>query len=123
MITKMVEMSLHGETSLEYSSRGLIWKLTCQLKNVLERTLPQACYLYRPARCIRCARSIMHCQTLTDLQRRHYDGLARASESNAHPLQGLPAIVTTIRGPQNRRVAWAGQCRRRGTPQVVQACL
>ena len=38
VITKMVEMSLHGETSLEYSSRGLIWKLTCPVKKILEGT-------------------------------------------------------------------------------------
>jgi CheY-like chemotaxis protein len=36
VVTKMVEMSLDGETVLEYSSTGLIWKLACPLKNVLE---------------------------------------------------------------------------------------
>lgn len=36
VVTKMVEMSLDGETVLEYSSRGLIWKLACPLKNVVE---------------------------------------------------------------------------------------
>jgi DNA-binding response OmpR family regulator len=36
VVTKMVEMSLHGRTVLEYSSTGLIWKLACPLKNVLE---------------------------------------------------------------------------------------
>jgi two-component sensor histidine kinase len=37
VITKMVEMSLDGEAVLDYSSTGLIWRLTCPLKNVLER--------------------------------------------------------------------------------------
>jgi two-component sensor histidine kinase/CheY-like chemotaxis protein len=36
VITKMVEMSLDGQTVLEYLSTGLVWKLTCPLKNVLE---------------------------------------------------------------------------------------
>lgn len=36
VVTKMVEMSLDGETVLEYSTRGLIWKLACPLKNVVE---------------------------------------------------------------------------------------
>jgi two-component sensor histidine kinase len=36
VVTKMVEMSLDGKTVLEYSSTGLIWRLTCPLKNVLE---------------------------------------------------------------------------------------
>ena len=36
VITKMVEMSLDGETVLDYSSAGLIWSLACPLKNVLE---------------------------------------------------------------------------------------
>lgn len=36
VVTKMVEMSLDGETVLEYSSEGLIWRLACPLKNVLE---------------------------------------------------------------------------------------
>jgi two-component sensor histidine kinase/CheY-like chemotaxis protein len=36
VITKMVEMSLDGETVLDYSSTGLIWRLACPLKNVLE---------------------------------------------------------------------------------------
>ena len=38
VITKMVEMSLDGETVLDYSSTGLIWRLACPLKNVLEGT-------------------------------------------------------------------------------------
>jgi two-component sensor histidine kinase len=37
VVTKMVEMSLDGETVLDYSSTGLIWRLACPLKNVLER--------------------------------------------------------------------------------------
>jgi two-component sensor histidine kinase len=37
VVTKMVEMSLDGEAFLDYSSTGLIWRLTCPLKNVLER--------------------------------------------------------------------------------------
>jgi two-component sensor histidine kinase/CheY-like chemotaxis protein len=37
VVTKMVEMSLDGEALLDYSSTGLIWRLTCPLKNVLER--------------------------------------------------------------------------------------
>jgi two-component sensor histidine kinase len=36
VITKMVEMSLDGETVLDYSSAGLIWKLACPLRNVVE---------------------------------------------------------------------------------------
>ena len=36
VVTKMVEMSLDGEAVLEYSSTGLIWRLACPLKNVLE---------------------------------------------------------------------------------------
>jgi two-component sensor histidine kinase/CheY-like chemotaxis protein len=36
VITKMVEMSLDGETTLDYPPAGLIWTLTCPLKNVLE---------------------------------------------------------------------------------------
>jgi two-component sensor histidine kinase/CheY-like chemotaxis protein len=36
VVTKMVEMSLDGETVLEYTSTGLIWRLACPLKNVLE---------------------------------------------------------------------------------------
>jgi two-component sensor histidine kinase/CheY-like chemotaxis protein len=36
VVTKMVEMSLDGETVLDYSSTGLIWRLACPLKNVLE---------------------------------------------------------------------------------------
>jgi two-component sensor histidine kinase/CheY-like chemotaxis protein len=36
VITKMVEMSLDGETILNYSLTGLTWKLACPLKNVLE---------------------------------------------------------------------------------------
>jgi two-component sensor histidine kinase/CheY-like chemotaxis protein len=38
VVTKMVEMSLDGETVLDYSSTGLIWRLACPLKNVLEGT-------------------------------------------------------------------------------------
>jgi two-component sensor histidine kinase/CheY-like chemotaxis protein len=36
VVTKMVEMSLDGETILDYTSTGLIWRLACPLKNVLE---------------------------------------------------------------------------------------
>ena len=36
VVTKMVEMSLDGETVLDYTSTGLIWRLACPLKNVLE---------------------------------------------------------------------------------------
>jgi two-component sensor histidine kinase/CheY-like chemotaxis protein len=36
VVTKMVEMSLDGQTVLDYSSTGLIWRLACPLKNVLE---------------------------------------------------------------------------------------
>jgi two-component sensor histidine kinase/CheY-like chemotaxis protein len=36
VVTKMVEMSLDGETVLDYTSTGLIWRLVCPLKNVLE---------------------------------------------------------------------------------------
>jgi two-component sensor histidine kinase len=36
VVTKMVEMSLDAETALDYSSTGLIWRLSCPLKNVLE---------------------------------------------------------------------------------------
>jgi two-component sensor histidine kinase/CheY-like chemotaxis protein len=36
VVTKMVEMSLDGKTVLDYSSTGLIWRLACPLKNVLE---------------------------------------------------------------------------------------
>ena len=36
VVTKMVKMGLDGDTALEYSSSGLIWRLTCPLKNVLE---------------------------------------------------------------------------------------
>ena len=38
VVTKMVEMSLDGETVLDYSSAGLIWRLACPLKNILEGT-------------------------------------------------------------------------------------
>jgi two-component sensor histidine kinase len=38
VVTKMVEMSLDGQTVLEYSPSGLIWRLACPLKNVLEGT-------------------------------------------------------------------------------------
>jgi two-component sensor histidine kinase/CheY-like chemotaxis protein len=37
VVTRMVEMGLDGEALLDYSSTGLIWRLTCPLKNVLER--------------------------------------------------------------------------------------
>lgn len=36
VITRMVEMSLDGETVLNYSSTGLVWRLTCPLKTILE---------------------------------------------------------------------------------------
>jgi two-component sensor histidine kinase len=36
VVTKMVEMSLDGETVLDYPPTGLVWRLTCPLKNVLE---------------------------------------------------------------------------------------
>jgi two-component sensor histidine kinase/CheY-like chemotaxis protein len=36
VVTKMVEMSLDGTTILDYSTNGLIWRLACPLKNVLE---------------------------------------------------------------------------------------
>ena len=36
VVTKMVEMGLDGETDLSYASTGLIWRLACPLKNVLE---------------------------------------------------------------------------------------
>ena len=36
VVTKMVEMSLDGKTVLDYTSTGLIWRLACPLKNVLE---------------------------------------------------------------------------------------
>jgi two-component sensor histidine kinase len=36
VVTKMVEMSLDGESVLDYKSTGLIWRLSCPLKNVLE---------------------------------------------------------------------------------------
>jgi two-component sensor histidine kinase/CheY-like chemotaxis protein len=36
VVTKMVEMSLDGQTVLDYSSTGLTWRLACPLKNVLE---------------------------------------------------------------------------------------
>jgi two-component sensor histidine kinase/CheY-like chemotaxis protein len=36
VVTKMVKMSLDGETILDYSPAGLIWRLVCPLKNVLE---------------------------------------------------------------------------------------
>jgi two-component sensor histidine kinase/CheY-like chemotaxis protein len=36
VVTKMVEMSLDGEAGLNYTSTGLIWRLACPLKNVLE---------------------------------------------------------------------------------------
>jgi two-component sensor histidine kinase/CheY-like chemotaxis protein len=37
VVTRMVEMSLDGKARLDYSSTGLIWRLACPLKNVLER--------------------------------------------------------------------------------------
>jgi two-component sensor histidine kinase/CheY-like chemotaxis protein len=36
VVTTMVEMGLDGETVLDYSSTGLIWRLACPIKNVLE---------------------------------------------------------------------------------------
>jgi two-component sensor histidine kinase/CheY-like chemotaxis protein len=36
VVTKMVEMSLEGETVLDYSPTGLIWRFACPLENVLE---------------------------------------------------------------------------------------
>jgi two-component sensor histidine kinase len=36
VVTKMVEMSLDGESALDYSSTGLIWRFSCPLKNILE---------------------------------------------------------------------------------------
>jgi two-component sensor histidine kinase len=36
VVTKMVEMSLDGETVLDYTPTGLIWRFACPLKNVLE---------------------------------------------------------------------------------------
>jgi two-component sensor histidine kinase/CheY-like chemotaxis protein len=36
VVTKMVEMSLDGETILDYTPTGLIWRLACPLKNVME---------------------------------------------------------------------------------------
>lgn len=38
VITKMVEMSLDGETRLDYLPSGLTWRLDCPLTNVLEQT-------------------------------------------------------------------------------------
>ena len=38
VVTKMVEMSLDGEAVLNYSKFGVVWKLACPLKNVLEQT-------------------------------------------------------------------------------------
>lgn len=38
VITKMVEMSLDGETRLDYLPSGLSWRLDCPLTNVLEQT-------------------------------------------------------------------------------------
>lgn len=38
VITKMVEMSLDGETRLSYLPSGLTWSLDCPLANVLEQT-------------------------------------------------------------------------------------
>ena len=39
VITKMVEMSLDGNTVVDYSSQGLVYTLSCPLKNVLEGTM------------------------------------------------------------------------------------
>ena len=36
VITEMAEMSLDGETQLEYPSSGLSWQLSCPVKNALE---------------------------------------------------------------------------------------
>ncbi len=36
VVTKMVEMSLDGQTILDYTPTGLIWRFACPLKNVLE---------------------------------------------------------------------------------------
>lgn len=36
VITKMTEMSLGGKVELSYASSGLIWRLTCPAKNILE---------------------------------------------------------------------------------------
>lgn len=38
VITKMTEMSLGGKVELSYASTGLIWRLSCPAKNVLEAT-------------------------------------------------------------------------------------
>lgn len=38
VVTKMVEMSLDGETRLSYLPSGLTWRLDCPLTNVLEQT-------------------------------------------------------------------------------------
>lgn len=39
VVTKMVEMSLDGETELDYLPTGLNWKFACPLKNVQEQDL------------------------------------------------------------------------------------
>lgn len=36
VITKMTEMSLGGKVELSYASTGLVWRLSCPAKNVLE---------------------------------------------------------------------------------------
>lgn len=36
VITKMVELSLDGRASVDYSSGSLVWRLACPLKNVVE---------------------------------------------------------------------------------------
>jgi two-component sensor histidine kinase len=36
VVTKMVEMGLDGKTDLDYAPTGLIWRLTCPLRNVQE---------------------------------------------------------------------------------------
>jgi two-component sensor histidine kinase len=36
VVTRMVEMSLDGKALLDYSSKGLIWRLVCPLESVLE---------------------------------------------------------------------------------------
>jgi two-component sensor histidine kinase/CheY-like chemotaxis protein len=36
VVTRMVEMSLDGETELDYAPTGLTWKFACPLKNAME---------------------------------------------------------------------------------------
>jgi two-component sensor histidine kinase/CheY-like chemotaxis protein len=38
VVTKMVEMSLDGETRLDYAPTGLTWKFACPLQNAMEET-------------------------------------------------------------------------------------